>query len=538
MIPIIVISLLFVLLIVFCVVSAKNWHWSNIVFLILCYIAGVAACIGLSQVLDRRTKALALVKDTEERLNGLGIDSNNNGIDDLIDADIKGNGPDNDNDGISDNKTAFALANQADYVIFGSPNSPSYSPTSLRGLNELVALQDYGRGRVWNGVPSAEGDNRVFQFAKARQIAPENQAMVGVELHIFRDTVVKMADGEDQTLPTSFIGSMVVIAETPESLTLEPEFIVNRRMFEELDEVTWSLYEKMPADRHDIFTTLIKDFDPSSDELKDSQITKYREALQRFLPAVQSGFDVNNADNEIARNEAISYERFIDKICFDGMGLKRIESWIGNAERVSGDFKPDPEEEFVKYEFTADSDFGFQVDGEGDIEDGAFSLDGQAIDKSLHNDGQKDVRFKKGDIVLIDSINATNYVRQDGLQVKAFEQRQSISVVELDRIFVRKLFDFPQILKDFRAQSQELAKSTAELELDIVVSQKTLANVQAQGVARDDILAKLEQDRDNLTQDVAMIAQLLEQRQQEVEELMRRIQQLENEIRTKREALK
>ena len=176
MIPIIVISLLFILLVVFCVLSAKNWHWSNIVFLILCYIAGVAACIALSQVLDRRSKALALVKTTEMEAFGLSIDSDNDGIDDAIDADVEGksNGPDADGDGISDNKTRFALESQAKYAEFGSPNSLTYSPNCLRGLSERYNLQQYGRGDIWkSGTPSAVGQNRVFQFQTPR---PEGSA--------------------------------------------------------------------------------------------------------------------------------------------------------------------------------------------------------------------------------------------------------------------------------------------------------------------------------------------------------------------------
>ena len=195
MIPIIVFSLLLILLIVFCVLSAKNWHWSNIVFLILCYLAGVAACVGLADVLDKRTKALALVKKTEMEAVGLRIDSDNDGIDDAIDADIAGNGPDNDKDGVSDSKARLALANQAKYAVFGTPNSLSYSPSSLRGLNDRYDLEIYGRGRVWQKcVPTEQqGDIRVVQLDVPRTTADfdekvkRNLMLLGAELYVFRD---------------------------------------------------------------------------------------------------------------------------------------------------------------------------------------------------------------------------------------------------------------------------------------------------------------------------------------------------------------
>ena len=240
MIPIIVFSLLFVLLIVFCVLSAKYWHWSNIVFLILCYIAGVAACVGASDVLDKRNKALALVKKTRMEAVGLEIDTDNDGIDDAIDADVDGNGADNDNDGISDSKANLALANQVDYLIYGSPNSLSYSPNSLRGLSARYELEFYGRGRVWeSGAVTADGPNRVFQLTVPR---PDDAlTLIGSELYAFRDFASRKerarsevsrgpvgnvgAPKSDDTemeitkkeevpkLPIRFIGSMRVIAE-------------------------------------------------------------------------------------------------------------------------------------------------------------------------------------------------------------------------------------------------------------------------------------------------------------------------------------
>lgn len=540
MIPIIVISLLFILLVVFCVLSAKNWHWSNIVFLILCYIAGVAACIALSQVLDRRSKALALVKTTEMEAFGLSIDSDNDGIDDAIDADVEGksNGPDADGDGISDNKTRFALESQAKYAEFGSPNSLTYSPNCLRGLSERYNLQQYGRGDIWkSGTPSAVGQNRVFQFQTPR---PEGSAaedssssLRGRELYAFVDSVFGK---EKYIVPTTFIGALRVIDETAETLTLEPVFTVSRSGLDNVGEgVTWTLFERMPADGHGVF--LGDRFDPTSDDLKDEEITKFRRQLEDLMSPARLGFDFNNPENEIARAARIDYERFIDRICFDGMSLARIEKWIEQAaERQSGDFKADPEETFLKLEFTADADFPFLVDDDGNVEDeGAFSVTGQALDKSLHNEKSDDVRFKKGDIVLIDEVNAeSGYSREDLTQIQALAKRdESISVKELDKIFVRRIYDFPQMLRDYESQIEELNKATLAIEVDMQVSLKTNANLQAQEAERQEIIGKLQMDETNLKRDVALIAQELAVKQAEAEALQRRIEKLEADIRKK-----
>lgn len=561
MIPIIVFSLLFVLLIVFCVLSAKAWHWSNIVFLILCYLAGVAACVGAAQSLNLRFKALALVEKTELELNGSGIDTDGNGIDDAIDANIKGNGHDNDNDGISDSKARLALANQVQYFTYGSPNSLTYSPDSARGLNQRYVLATYGRGLVrQNLVVSQDGPNRVVQLAVQR---PDDAlTLIGSELYAFRDEDMgakrrapargvpgEGSEGENTKkdgelkLPTRFIGSMRVIAESPESLTLEPAFIVSQRLYEEVREgVTWTLYQKMPSDRHDNFFGLVEGFDPTSDELENSQITEYREKLEALMPPARMGFDVTSGDNEIARNAAINYERFIDQICFDGMSLARIGKWIDveKGRRRSGEFVYAEEDLFVKYEFTADSDTIFQVNGDGkqNIQalgvglENAYFPDGRVVDKSLYSE-QEDVQFKKGDIVLIDNATAAGQQTAD-LKIQPFAERESISVKELDRIFVRGLLDFPRLIKDYQAQTGELAEASEKVRADMLISQKNQDSIQAQTGVQIETIAKLEEDEQNLRRDLETIKQLLATRQQELESLQSKIVRLEAEIRDKR----
>ena len=539
MIPIIVFSLLLILLIVFCVLSAKNWHWSNIVFLILCYLAGVAACVGLADVLDKRTKALALVKETEMEAVGLGIDSDNDGIDDAIDADIAGNGPDNDKDGISDSKARLALANQAKYAVFGAPNSLSFSPNSLLGLRGRYNLETYGRGRVWEKcVPSAEGNNRVVQLATPR--SEDALTLIGSELHVFRDTAMEF-DGKEVKVPTRFIGSMQVIAETPENLTLESTFTLSQKDFDQIEETTtWTLYQKMPSDRHDVFKSLVDGFDPSSDELQNSQITEYREELEKLLPAVQLGFEIESTDNEIASKAEKDYERYIDHICFDGMSIARIDKWIDPKDepapqRKSGDFVCNDEDKFTKYQFTADCDEAFVVDGEkvktiydADAYQGTYQPDGRVVDSSLQNEGQEDVRFKEGDVVLI----AEGYTLE-GQPLAKFGDR-GFPVNNLGEVFVRGLHDFPQLLIDYRRETDDLVTDSAKAEARLAVARKNLESITEQTNLRDDIIAKLKEDKQNLELDLETVSEGVASRQKEIAGLREKIAKLETAIRNKR----
>jgi hypothetical protein len=490
MISIAVVALLFILLIVFCVISAKSWHWSNIVFLILAYIAGVAACIGLSKVLDGRSKALKAVSTSEKRLN--------------------------------------TLIDQLEMVTSGPADSLSYSPDSLRGRTAALQLQLHGQGRVWSGLVNANGNTRVFNFDQARDVGEGNPVVLkDVVLYAFLNEAV---DATGTTYPKSFIGTVRVINETPAAWNLEPAFMVRQDLYDAGDGAEWSLYEKMPADRHDTFSNIAK-IDVEAD---DFDITAYRTRLETdFLPAALMGFEVDNGDPELARAAAIAYERFIDRIAFDGLSLGTIESWIDNAERISGDFSPAPEEVFVKYQFEKKSgnDKPFLVDAEGSLEgEGPFTKNGQAIDKSIHNGSE--VQFDKDDIVLVDSRNATGYNRPDQTVVPPFDQRYPVK--ELDRVFVRRLNNFPLMLEKLRIQAKEIAEKTVVVKADIQIAQKTLDNALLQQDERDIVIGKLREDNDNLTQDVQVIAELLKNRQSEVESLREKILEVEAEIRRRR----
>jgi len=51
-------GIIFVVIIAGCVMAAKYWHWINTVFLILTFLAGIAASMGMAQVLYKRSRAV------------------------------------------------------------------------------------------------------------------------------------------------------------------------------------------------------------------------------------------------------------------------------------------------------------------------------------------------------------------------------------------------------------------------------------------------------------------------------------------------
>lgn len=488
MISIAVVALLFILLIVFCVISAKNWHWSNIVFLILAYISGVAACAGLAQVLDGRTTVLKQVKQSEE--------------------------------------TLAQLQKQYNVKINGRPDTSTYSEESLRGLTTVLQLQLHGRGRVWSGTATG-GQTKTFTLAEARDLGGDKPVTLkNVVLYAFLN---EGGPTPGTVYPKTFIGTVRVTNETEEAWTLKPEFILQDGIYE-ADGNSWSLYEKMPSDRHDTFINI------AGVDIEDENfdLTKYRNLLEtKFLPANMLGFAINDPDADVAREAAIAYERFIDTIAFDGLSMGYIENWIEKANRVSGDFAPPPEEVFYKYQFTKKPsvDKSFLVDADGDsATEGPFTRLGLAIDKTLHNGGE--VRFNEDDIVLVDSKNATGYVRQDQQVVTPFNQRYEVK--ELDRIFVRRLYNFPHTLEKLRIHTKELDEKTEVVKSDIKISEGTLEDANQQQEERDLIIGRLRQDNVGLTQDVEVIDELLKKKETQLGSLRQQVSDAEEKLKRSR----
>jgi hypothetical protein len=476
-------GLIFVLLIVFGVMSSKQWHWLNIVFLILTYVAGVAACAGMAKALKLRQRDMS--------------------------------------DAFKQEALAEKYETDASLAISGSPNSITYDANSLRGLNEQLNQEMLGRGRVWPRgnvtVSEKTPENRVFNFSAERDgdNGPQNQ-MTGMVLYIFADGVI-----DDQDYPVYYIGTARVVSETPKQIELEPVFIVNKPAYA-TPAATWSLFEKMPIDRRDAFkkrANLMGD---------DFDLTKYREALEtQFLPAEMFGLDPNSE----------AYERLIDRYAFDGLKLGEIaNSILAAPNRKSARFEPPPEEVFVEYRFNEKTEAEFEVDaGENATIDtsGAFQ-NGRAVDPSLK--AGKKISFAKDDTVLIDQLTADGFQRADGQTVAPFAQRYPVT--EVDRYFFREVRDYPYILSDLQRQSQRFVEELARVKSNIAETQIALDDATGQVALRDDTITKLLQDQGNLKNDLGVITSLRDQRESQLAQLEQRGLQLQQQIEKQYRLLK
>lgn len=471
-----IIGLLFLLLVVFAFLAARDWHWVNIVFLVLIFLSGLAASIGLSQAFKNRTSAMKEANREEQR--------------------------------------AIQSERQAAEAISGPIDAVTYSDDSLRGRTEALERELLGRGRVWaSGSITPQDPNRVFQFAASR--GDGQFKMEGMIVYAFADGTT-----EDQTVyPFAFVGTFRVIAETPEQITLEPIFIANTNLNQNPGG-TWSLFEKMPIDRRDAFKKV------EGIQNEDLDISAYRQIVMERLPAESLGFDLNDPV------QAGEYETLVDRYTFDGLEFGQISKWIdaqiqNGQPRINAVFEATPDETFIEYTFDKATDAVFEVDATANLqEDGYFNPNGQATDPSLHAGGR--IAFAEGDKVLIDQRSAEGYQRGPGITVPAFAQEYPVS--ETGRYFKRQLKDYPFILSNLQRETENLRNQIQRVQASTQVTDEALANANSQIAQRTEINTQLAADRDGFQRDLGLIADLLTQRTQQLEQVEREVQSLRGRI--------
>ena len=407
-----ILGLLFIASIVFAVMSRKDWHWLNLVLLVFVFMAGAAGMVAMAQTLHLRKTAVKKYTDAYNN--------------------------------------AQNLEKQANEAIFGDPNSSEYGPDSLRGVAQQIKLLRIGRGRVFSGGTASNVDGNIrFEFpAELPSVDDQSLTLQDVELFAFADVVQ-----EGVKLPVGFVGRFLVVEQQPKFLVLErTDLLPNFQIYADPSASTWTLFERMPFDRHGVFREALK-IEDVSDE--DFNISEFRNVLAtRFMPAQNFGLDPASAE----------YERILDEFCFDGLSLGKVENWVESqaATRINKRFEPKLDEVFVTYKFEKTSGPYEVDDTSGKLDtDGTFTILGLAVDPTLHLPDNKAVVFQKDDIVNIDLRTAEGYERPDGTIVKPFPQREQVS--EVGRFYSRKLTDYPFEMGNIFSRSEKAADEADRL---------------------------------------------------------------------------
>ena len=479
-----VVGLIALIVLVFAILSAKNWHWVNVVFLILTLITSITAIVGMTFAFQHRREGMLEYKK-------------------YLDA-------------------AEKAEAQVAEIIGGDPLSVKYGKDSLRYNNNQLALAMTGRGRAWRGGEiTVEGDQRKFTLQSERNLEAE-ASLTGAIMYAFAD---------NGAIPDRYIGSVFVAAETNKDFTLAPVALADQDRFDDPG-TTWTLYEKMPQDRHGIFKSALESIvgaqsanaerspedqqrqafvENLNDESKEFDIATFTEILKRdFLPADRLGFNP----------DSLAYEQMIDQYAFDNQSVSKIKTYVENTPgRKNTLFEPTPEQVFVKYTFTAASETAVKTDGIGTLEnDGMFNPAGEAVVGKLMQNPEG-VTFKKDDVILIDQASSAEFERAHDGKLK-----------QIDEIFVRQLNDFPLMFKNRKIRIAKFADEIITSETTTVKTQAALKDAREQIEVRTDLLTKNTEDEEKFTKDSENLQQINESFKQ-------RSAELAQEIKTRKEKI-
>ena len=479
-----VVGLIALIVLVFAILSAKNWHWVNVVLLIFTLIASITSIIGMTYAFKHRRDGMLIFQRESKR---------------ALDAEAK-------------------LEN----IISGDPLSVQYGKGSLRDSNNRLALAMTGRGHAWRGCTvTADGEQNKFTLKNERNQEDE-ASLVGAIVYAF---------SENNGIPANYIGSVAV--EVIESeLVLKPVDLVDSQRFEN-PQKPWTLFEKMPQDQHGIFkealvsktnleeddidsavAKLVKSMQESkeiSKEFVEVDIAEFTQILKRdFLPANQLGY----------APDSLEYEQLIDQYAFDGQSIGRIEKYIDSTPgRNNTLFEPAPEEVFIKFSFLEDSDTAVQTDAADNVgnlaNDGLYNTAGQSVVASLMQN-PNGVTFKTNDVVLIDEPSAAEFqnVHQGKLQ-------------QIDRIYVRPLHDFPLMFKDMKIRAAQFVKEKITAEATTAKTEVAWQDALKQIEVRTELIAKSTEDEERFKRDAGNLLKTNEASRQRSAGLERQIKSLE-----------
>ena len=480
-----IVGLLALIVIVFAILSAKSWHWVNVVFLILTLITSITAIIGMTFAFQHRYEGMV---DFQKQA-----------------------------------KAAEIAEAKVVEIVGGDPLSVKYDKGSLRYNNNQLALAMIGRGRTWRGGKVAvEGDDRTFTLRNERSLE-EEASLAGAIMYVFAD---------NGRVPDRYLGSVFVSNDAGKVLTLQPLALADQNRFDD-PQGTWTLYEKMPQDRHGIFKNALESsvnarakrsdntskgaqqlqafVENMNDETKEFDIATFTSILKRdFLRAERLGYDA----------DSLEYEQLIDQYAFDGQSVSEIEKYVSDARgRKSKEFNPDPQLVFIKFAFTAPSEIAVRTDGKGTLEnDGMFNAAGEAvIGKLMQN--PEGVTFKENDVILIDEPSSVEFERAHAGKLK-----------RLDRIFVRRLQDFPLIFKSRKIRIAKLEDEIATSQATTAKTEIALKDTRSQIDVRTDLIAKNTEDEEGFTKDSERLSQTNESLKQRSDTLTQQIEQRKEKI--------
>lgn len=420
----VILGLLVVLFIAFCVLvwkAASNWRWYQIVPLVITMMLGITFLFPTAGVLKSRAASHQVLVKLEAQ--------------------------------------AEKVVAEQRLLKYGDPTDPSAGEGLLLTSQKLSKL-GIEAGRRWRNLRLVGADNNQFTLvqpsanegvegvpaaddAAAAEVDPRPLIPVDLVVYGFAETPNQQLQ---LLIPTFFIGEFRVTASTANQITLAPTGPLEPAQQAAINSgqaKSWSVYELLPLDGHS--------------------------------PFIAEG-SVPSDDNYLGRID----EELVKRLLGNKASPDTINDYLRDGTRATQDDAPLAR--WTKIEFL--KNHAIEVDSpeqRGALEGGFFDSTGRSVDGRLQRGEDGQVRFKKGDQILIKE-DASDQLIDEGIAKL------------VDRYYLRPLNDYRFILRHIRLRLAELENRREEATFAKVTLEEAIEKSNGMLVANQDVKVKLEQD--------------------------------------------
>jgi len=349
------------------------------------------------------------------------------------------------------------------YVMDEQGNLPETVLTARSKLNRVML----DRGRVWRlcsvTAVTPAGEVQVSTAPAGVADAPPNQIDENAIIYAFLEADA----GVSVKVPDNYLGEFRASAVTPTQVTLVPTD--NRMLLPSQTTLirgsagtaeTWSLYEVMPIDSHQIYAvdpnknvhlTAVEGQPVFGDV--DAQLVQTLYDPARYLAEFRANLGLTPQQEPIIQAHLTS---IMNSIVRDG-GKKATGGAVDSEDNI-----------FVKIQFKKDYEVAVDSDtGQGGLTSDYFDSTGSAMVNRLRRgnlgfldeDQRKSVKFKSGDIAVFHQKKADELITQD--IAAPVEERYVRRLIDFTYEFHKMLDRRTRIMQDVQRMQSEITSTQA-----------------------------------------------------------------------------
>jgi hypothetical protein len=471
-------GLVFIALVVFLVFAAKNWHWLHVTAVVLVYLTAVPGFYCAGFVLKTRK---AVVKEFAE--SKLSVENERKRYLSRLYGDQPGP-----QGGFGEGSLKAEVSR---YMLLTMGKGRSWDEATLQARNETQVTFAISQPAAAVNPDDALGADPALPAAAAPAAAEPTPGLyptVGALVYAFQLTGMTIEANRQVAVAGNYLGSYRVTTVNGSEVVAVPVVVMESDL---MIGGSVALFEKPPVDTHDVMVAALgfaQDAKPTIDE--------FRQKFQEVFPPESFNLDASSA----------FYQRMVDEFSFDGRSIAtEIDPWLSAQGRPA--LNPAAEEVLVVSRVLRNLEES--VDGTQDmVTSGVFDSLGRANDPDLQLGGPARVAASRPgddtDVILIDEPTAAlGYTRQDGTQVKSWEEEGKSE--SINRIYSRRLRDYTSEIEQVLFDADIVGQRIEEYTRLNANAREMLEFTLAQQTVRDAKISDLTTDQQNLKSDLQVV---------------------------------